>query len=71
MRKHNETYHMDSPYKPTVYHISSGPNAVKMIWQIGLKMLKHVDVRPRANGYETDWRDNVMPYIKENYTIEY
>ncbi|WP_323789445.1 hypothetical protein [Psychroserpens sp.] len=71
MRKHNETYHKEGPYKATVYNISSGPNAGKMIWQMGSMMLRHNDSRPGANGHDADWRDNVMPYIKEIHTIEY
>jgi len=34
-------------------------------------MLKHNDARPGANGHDADWRDNVMPYIKEVHTVEY
>ncbi|MBR9846589.1 MAG: hypothetical protein GYB35_11055 [Algicola sp.] len=71
MRKHNEKYHSEGPYKATVYNISSGPNAGKMIWQMGSMMLKHNDNRPGANGHDEDWRDNVMPYIKKIHTIEY
>lgn len=71
MRKHNETYHSEGPYKATIYNISTGPNAGKMIWQMGTMMLKHNDSRPGANGHDVDWRDNVMPYIKEIHTIEY
>jgi len=71
MRKHNEKYHKEGPYKATVYNISSGPNAGKMVWQMGSMMLKHNDTRPGADGHDADWRDNVMPYIKEIHTIEY
>jgi hypothetical protein len=71
MRKHNETYHKEPPYKATVYNISSGPNAGKMVWQMGSMMLKHNDTRPGANGHDADWRDNVMPFIKEIHTTEY
>jgi hypothetical protein len=71
MRKHNETYHKEGPYKATVYNISTGPNSGKMIWQMGSMMLKHNDSRPGADGHDADWRDNVMPYIKEVHTTEY
>ena len=71
MRKHNETYHKEGPYKATVYNIVSGPNAGKMIWQMGSMMLKHNDNRPGAGGHDADWRDNVMPYIKKIHTTEY
>lgn len=71
MRKHNETYHSEGPYKATVYNITTGPNAGKMIWQMGSMMLKHNDGRPGENGHDADWRDNIMPYIKKIHTIEY
>ncbi|SDS02119.1 hypothetical protein SAMN04515667_1227 [Formosa sp. Hel1_31_208] len=71
MRKHNQTYHSESPYDATVYNITTGPNAGKMIWQMGSMMFKHNDGRPSTNGHDEDWRDNVMPYIKKIHTIEY
>ncbi|RKE98184.1 hypothetical protein [Ichthyenterobacterium magnum] len=71
MRKHNETYHKTTPYEANVYNISSGPNSGKIIWEMGPMMLKHNDTRPGEGGHNADWRDNVMPYIKEMHTIEY
>jgi hypothetical protein len=71
MRKHNETYHKEGPYKATVFNISTGPNSGKMIWQMGSMMMKHNDARPGDGGHDDDWRDNVMPYIKEIHTTEY
>ncbi|WP_299224910.1 hypothetical protein [uncultured Psychroserpens sp.] len=71
MRKHNQTYHKDAPYTANVYNITSGPNAGRMIWQMGPMMFKHNDSRPGEGGHDADWRDNVMPYVKEIQTIEY
>ncbi|WP_431136453.1 hypothetical protein [Psychroserpens mesophilus] len=71
MRKHNETYHKEGPYKATVFNITAGPNAGSMIWQMGPLMFKHGDDRPGDGGHDADWRDNVMPYIKKIHTIEY
>lgn len=71
MRKHNQTYHREDPYNAMVYNITTGPNAGKMIWQMGSMMFKHNDGRPAADGHDDDWRDNVMPYIKKIHTIEY
>lgn len=71
MRKHNEKYHSEDPYKATVYNISSGPNSGKIIWEMGPMMFKHNDTRPSDGGHDDDWRDNVMPYIKKVHTIEY
>jgi len=71
MRKHNETYHKDGHYNCNVYNITTGPNAGKLIWQMGPMMFKHNDSRPSDGGHDEDWRDNVMPYIKKIHTIEY
>ena len=71
MRKHNETYHKEGPYKATVFNITTGPNAGKMIWQMGPMMFKDNDGRPSGDGHDDSWRDTVMPYVKEMHTIEY
>lgn len=72
MRTHNSKYHAEEgPYKAKVFNITTGPNAGKIIWEMGPMMLKHNDSRPSAGGHDEDWRDNVMPYIKKMHTIEY
>ena len=71
MRKHNKTYHSEGPYHANVFNISTGPNAGKIIWQMGSMMYSHNDSRPSKGGHDDDWRDNVMPYIKKMHTVEY
>ena len=71
MAAHNKKYHKEAPYTAQVYNIASGPNAGKIIWQMGPMMLSHNDNRPGEGGHDEDWRDNVMPYIKKMHTIEY
>jgi hypothetical protein len=71
MSKHNKKYHANGPYKATVYNISSGPNAGKLIWEMGPLKFSDLDGRPSAGGHDEDWRDNVMPNIKRMNTIEY
>ena len=71
MRKHNQTYHKDGPYKSTVYNIVSGPNAGNIIWEMGSLTYSDLDKRPAAGGHDEDWRDNIMPYIKKMNTVEY
>ena len=71
MRKHNQTYHASGPHKSTVYNISTGPNAGKIIWQMGALTYADLDTRPSVGGHDEDWRDNVMPYIKKMHTVEY
>lgn len=71
MRKHNQTYHKSAPHEAAVYNITTGPNAGNIIWEMGPMMYKHNDTRPKADGHDEDWRDNVMPYIKKMHTIEF
>ncbi|OUR94275.1 hypothetical protein A9Q87_01105 [Flavobacteriales bacterium 34_180_T64] len=71
MRKHNETYHKAAPYEANVFNITTGPNSGNIVWEMGPMMFKHNDTRPGEGGHDTDWRDNVMPYIKKMHSIEY
>lgn len=71
MRKHNQTYHSNEPYKAYVYNISTGPNIGKIVWQMGPVKYAHLDGRPSENGHDEDWRDNIMPYVKKMSDGEY
>ena len=71
MRKHNQTYHKDGPHKATVYNITTGPNAGKIIWEMGKLTYADLDTRPAVGGHDEDWRDNITPYIKKMNTVEY
>ncbi len=71
MRKHNQTYHNAGPHKSTVYNITTGPNAGKIIWEMGALTYPDLDTRPSVGGHDEDWRDNIDPYIKRTNTVEY
>lgn len=71
MKKHNQTYHKSGPYKAYVYNIVSGPNANKIVWEMGPLMFSNLDARPSKGGHDDDWRDHVMPYVKKLNTVEY
>jgi len=71
MRKHNQIYHKEGAHKATVYNISTGPNAGKIVWEMGPLKYADLDTRPSVGGHDEDWRDNVSPYIKKLNTIEY
>jgi len=71
MRKHNQTYHKAGPHKATVYNIATGPNAGKIIWEMGSLTYSDLDTRPSVGGHDEDWRDNIDPYIKKTNTVEY
>jgi len=71
MRKHNQKYHKTAPFNASVYNISSGPNTGKLIWMMGPVQFPQLDSRPAAGGHDEDWRDNVMPYLKNVEQGEY
>ncbi|WP_411893681.1 hypothetical protein [Winogradskyella sp. A2] len=71
MRKHNQKYHKEGPHKATVYNITTGPNAGKIIWEMGPMTYADLDKRPSVGGHDEDWRDNIDPYIKKMHTVEY
>ncbi len=71
MKKHNQTYHKAGPYKAYVYNIVSGPNANKIVWEMGPVRFSDFDKRPSTGGHDEDWRDQVMPNVKSLNTVEY
>ena len=71
LRKHNKTYHSEGAHKATVYNITSGPNAGKIIWEMGPLTYSDLDTRPSVGGHDEDWRDNMDPYIRKTNTVEY
>jgi len=71
MRKHNQKYHKEGPYKAYVYTISTGPNIGKIVWEMGPLTYSHLDNRPSEGGHDDDWRDNVLPYVKKMSDGEY
>lgn len=71
MRKHNQKYHKEGPYKAYVYDISTGPNIGKFVWEMGPLTYAHLDKRPSEGGHDADWRDNILPYVKKMSNGEY
>jgi len=71
MRKHNQKYHKQGPYSASVYNIVSGPYTGKMVWIMGPVQFPQLDSRPAEGGHDEDWRDNVMPYLKNVEQGEY
>jgi hypothetical protein len=71
MSKHNKKYHAKGAHIARVYNIVTGPNAGKMIWEMGPLKFSDLDTRPSAGGHDEDWRDNIMPHIKKMNTVEY
>ncbi len=73
MAAHNAKYHKaDTPYEAYVYHISSGPNAGKLIWMMGpLSSWGDLDNRPSTDGHDEDWATNVVPLLNNVEHGEY
>lgn len=65
LSKHNKKFHGEGPHMTAVYHVMTGPNTGKIIWQMGPHTWTHLDSRPNDDGHNDDWQHNVMPYIKK------
>ncbi len=71
LRKHNQTYHKQTPYTAFVYNIVTGPNVGKIIWEMGPVTFTQLDKRPASSAHDDEWRDLVMPYVKSMTNGEY
>lgn len=71
LRKHNQTFHKQGPYKSSVYNIVSGPNIGKIVWEMGPITFSQLDKRPSGAAHDDEWRDLVMPYVKSMTHGEY
>ena len=71
MRKHNQKYHSEGPYRAYVFTVATGPNVGKIVWQMGPVSYTDLDSRPSDNGHDEDWRDNIMRYVKHQTDSEY
>lgn len=65
MSYHNKTYHNAAPLQATVYRVRSGPNMGKLLLSSGPHTWADIDNRKVDNAHDADWRDNIMPHIKE------
>lgn len=71
MKAHNEKFHNQDPYRAHVWNITTGPNVGKMLWVMGPATYTELDNRPDDAAHNNDWRDNVVPYLHEEATVEY
>lgn len=71
LRKHNQTFHKQGPYKAYVYNIVTGPNVGKLVWEMGPVTFSQLDKRSSTAGHGDDWRDQVMPFVKNMSNGEY
>ena len=70
MKAHNTKFHSTDPYTASVWAISSGPDAGKLVWSMGPLKYSDLDSRPEGDPHDTDW-DKVMAHIGSIGTIEY
>ena len=71
LRKHNQLHHKQAPYKAYVYNIVTGPNVGKLVWEMGPVTFSQLDKRPSGGTHDDDWRDQVLPYVKNMANGEY
>lgn len=60
---HNKKYHAEGPYGARVYTIGNGPNTGSYMWVMGPLPWSAMDSRPKLEGHDEDWTNNVMPYM--------
>lgn len=63
MRNHIKKYHVKGTLKTKIYNITYGPNANELIWVMGPISYAEFDSRPDDKKHDSDWADNINPYI--------
>jgi len=71
MAKHNKTYHNEKPYTAYIWMAQTGPHTGEWVWVMGPLTFTDLDSRPETTEHLEDWRDNVMPYVKDVSEGEY
>mgnify|MGYP001819501721 CR=1 FL=1 len=70
MKAHNSKFHNTAPYTASVWAISTGPNAGKLVWMMGPLTYSHLDNRPSGDDHDNDWA-NVTKHLDHMGTVEY
>ena len=63
MRKHIKKYHGEGPYNAKVYNIASGVDVGQFVWVMGPLTFAEADARPENKKHDSDWADNIAPYL--------
>jgi hypothetical protein len=70
MKAHNSKFHSAEPYTASVWSISTGPNAGKVVWMMGPVTYSDLDSRPAGEDHDSDWA-KVTEHLDEMGTVEY
>lgn len=70
LEEHNKKYHSEAPYEAGVHYISVGKHAGEYSWVMGPCTFTDLDGRP-SGDHDTDWSENVMPYVYRTTDVEY
>lgn len=70
LKAHNMKYHSEAPYEAGVHYISVGQHAGEYSWIMGPCTFSDLDGRP-SGDHDTDWSDNVSPYVYRTTDVEY
>jgi len=70
VKKHNEMFH-SGKYGASLYSIATGADAGMYIWAMGRLTFTDLDSRPSGDAHDSDWKNNVAPYIESTESVEY
>lgn len=71
VKKHNEKYHKEGPYKATLDYILTGKEAGWYVWIMGPCTFTDLDSRPNDDAHRMDWDNTVSPKIYKYGRNEY
>jgi hypothetical protein len=70
MARHNKEFHKGK-YKANIWMAQTGPHTGEWVWVMGPATFTELDSRPETKEHTEDWRDNVLPFIKDLSEGEY
>lgn len=71
LKKHNDKFHAEEPYKAHVWNILTGRHEGDLLWVMGPCTWTDLDSRPAGDAHDEDWDKNVTPYIKDAHDAQY
>ena len=73
MKAHNNKFHATTPYRASVWQVTTGKRTGHLLWVMGPFTWADLDKRPSGDDHTSDWAGNVMPKtngMKDGYYWE-
>ena len=71
MQSHNNRFHDNGAMGVRIYQVLNGPNAEKYMAVMGPMPWSALDTPITGEDHESDWYDNVIPYMKDETDVNY